>query len=71
MSNSFHLQPEPTVSEHRFQCLRERKDRRREEPRMREKGRREGRKIREGRSTPSCLGEAGNNNCSITIKISG
>ena len=33
-----------------------RKDRRREEPRMREKGRREGRKIREGRSTPSCLG---------------
>jgi len=48
-----------------------RKDRRREEQRTREKRRREGRKIREGRSTPSCLGEAGNNNCSIAIKISG
>lgn len=48
-----------------------RKDRRREEQRTREKRRREGRKIREGWSTPSCLGEAGNNNCSIAIKISG
>ena len=37
----------------------------------REKGRREGRKTSERRSTPSCLGEAGSNNCGITIKMSG